>query len=741
MDWLAVGSWAGVGVIVAFVIGVPALYFARRQTRIAEEEQAARRERERLTEPPIPSPPPPTPTPPPPPKPVPPAFTNLPPDLDRAILGREAELERIDALLASAPGAAITPAAALHATGGVGKTALARLYAQRRRSRFEGVWWLPSEQVEETLVPAIDALGAAIGARAEGDAKARAAAIWGALAARDAPWLLVFDNAPDFATVGPWLAHGAKVRLLITARHDDFPPDRIPALALTRLSDQAAAEVIEREARRKDDRVGALWLAGALDGYALALVQAGAYARETTLSFDACRERIAAIIAKAPPADYPASVAATLELTLARIDADADTGPDEWALLRLMPWLAPEGIDARLVLDIPRCAVPDPKEFWDDIPPALHALAADEARLQRALTRLGQRGLATVSGAGPDRRAALHRVTALVLRGRLAAEATALRGVAAAVVAAGYPGHVIDRRNWPACIRLNTHVATLAADPPPTAAAEFLLNQAALYWDQQAETATALDYARKALVLKIARLGPDHPGTGSGHGTLGGMLGAAGDWPGAVAEGERALEIAEAQGPGHAPLGTMLSNLAWALGGLGVQQRAAGDAAAVAATLARREALQRRAWAVDRARFPRPGRQEDLATHLNNLGKTYHDQDRLRRARCFAAAALRIYRDALPPGDHRLAFPLHNLGAYHLLAGDAAAALPLLRKALDLGEDAFADRPAHPHRVGTAGWLARCLFALGEDAEAEALCARYALDPAERRALARKPDA
>ena len=670
-------------------------------------------------------------------------------DFDQKIIGRKPLIRHIDDLLDHSRDAATTPAVALHGMGGVGKTALARLYAQERRKRFEGVWWLPSEQVEETLVPAIDALGRAIGAEAEGDSAARAAATWDALAQRGKPWLLVFDNAPDYATVRPWLAHGETVRMLVTSRQDDFPPDRMPTLHVDALSPKTAADLLEREARREGDRAGALALADALDGLPLALVVAAAYARETGMAFADLAQRIDALCDAAPPADYPASIAASLELTLARLDADSDTGPDEWALLRLLPWLAPEGIDAKLVLDV---AERDFVEGTDvEIPETIHALAADPARLHRALTRLEARALATVSPAedGPGRTAALHRVTALVLRRRLAREESALRREAAAVVAAGYPGGAQtpeDSATWPACARLNPHVAALAADPPPSAAMEFLLNQAALFWGEQAETETALAYARAALALTIARLEPDHPEVGIGHGNLGSMLSDAGRHEEAVAAYEEALRIAWAQVPGYPHLGAALSNLAESL------KRLAGetDAAAAAALLRRAEGLQRRSWAAERRRFPRRPRgadgartdlHVDLAIPLNNLADSYALLGRPRRALCFAAAALRVWRDTLPPGDHRIAFSLNNLGAMRLEARAPAQAAPLLREALEIREAAFPDRPGkppHSHRVATAQWLAACLFALDppQTAEAEALCARYGLDPAERRARA-----
>jgi tetratricopeptide (TPR) repeat protein len=740
MDWLEDNIWTGVGGILAIAGIALAIYqsaLSRRQTRIAEEEQAARRERERLAEPPLPAPPPA------PPKPVWPAFANLPPDLDRAILGRDGAVADLDALFAAPGQAAPTRAVAIHAAGGMGKTSLARLYLQRRRDRFEGVWWLPSEQIAETLVPAVDALGAAIGLRPEGDPPARAAAIWAALAARDRPWLLAFDNAPDYATIRPWLGHGPHVRLLLTSRHDDFPPDRIRTLRLERLPDATAADVLAREARRADDHPGALRLAQALEGYPLALVQAGAYARETTLSFDDCRARIEAICATAPPADYPASVFATLELTLARIDADADTGPDEWALLRLIPWLAPDGIDAALILDAARG--PYAQMLAEAIPPGLLALAQAPDRLHRALTRLAARSLLTVSGAGDARRAAMHRLTALALRRGLSAEAPTLRAAAAAVAAAGQPFDVADPANWPVCARLAAHVEALAADPPPGPAMEFLLSQSAHYARQHAMTATATAQARAALNLRIARLGPEDPETHPLHNSLGQLLGDAGDHEGAVAQHQRALQITQAQGQDDPAMASSLASLGQALDGLAHSQRLAGDPAAADATLRRAASLQRLAFKTHRRLWPRPARPPELAAQLNNMAHTFAMQGRPGRAICFSAAALRVRRATLPPGDYRLARILNNLGSYHLNAGDPARARPHLSEALALLESAFPGNPPHPDRVMTADWLATCLFALNQDAEAETLCARYALDPARERAdaaaLARKPDA
>ncbi|MFN3614546.1 MAG: tetratricopeptide repeat protein, partial [Rubrimonas sp.] len=304
---------------------------------------------------------------------------------------------------------------------------------------------------------------------------------------------------------------------------------------------------------------------------------------------------------------------------------------------------------------------------------------------------------------------------------------------------------VADPANWPACARLAPHVETLAADPPPGPAMEFLLNQAAHYWRAQGASATALELARAALDLRITRLGPDSPEVQPCHTAVGQLLNDTEDHDAALVHHERALDIARTQGADVAAMASAIANLGQALDMLACRKRASGDDAMADAALARAVILQREAFRLSRRRTPRPARPPELAAQLNNMAHTFAQQGRWGRAACFSAAALRVRREEMPLGDYRLARLLNNLGSYRLCGRDPARARPHLSEALALLEAAFPGNPPHPDRVMTADWLATCLFALGEDAEAEALCARYALDPARERAdaaaLARRPDA
>ena len=342
--------------------------------------------------------------------------------LHRKTVGREAELDALDVAFLATERATITPSASLTATGGMGKSTLAREFAVSRAHKYQGVWWVNAQTPEISLFDDVDALGNRIGAaQIDGEKPlAHAQRIWAEVAARPHPWLIVFDNAPDYSTVEQWLPSGERVHLLITSREKTWRPDLFQTLEVGRLPEDQAVELLTQEAGRHDDPAGALALARALHCFPLALVQAGAYAAETTLSFDACRQKVEAIYARNPPDGYPHSVYATVEMTMARIEANAKagaeapegadrgTGADELTLLALLPWLAPEGIDAGLVLDVAGMDAERGKALRADIPEAIRALAGEGARLQAAISALARRSLAREEGAGPHGRAPPH---------------------------------------------------------------------------------------------------------------------------------------------------------------------------------------------------------------------------------------------------------------------------------------------------------------------------------------------
>jgi hypothetical protein len=135
-----------------------------------------------------------------------------------------------------------------------------------------------------------------------------------------------------------------------------------------------------------------------------------------------------------------------------------------------------------------------------------------------------------------------------------------------------------------------------------------------------------------------------------------------------------------------------------------------------------------------------------VAASLNNLAGVRDTQGRGAAAARLYAAALRIRRDVLPPGDARIATGAMNTGAAWLEAGRADAAEPLLHEALATLRDAFEAEPDHPDLRNAASWLTLCLVvraAAGQDAarreaEARALADDFGLDWAEEQAKARR---
>ena len=155
-------------------------------------------------------------------------------------------------------------------------------YAHRRLGEVGVAWQFPAED-PAVLAVGFGELAAQLGA---GDGGDPVATVHGALAASLAPWLLVFDNAPDRASVAPFVPPAGRGRVLITSRNQIWPPGQ--ALAVPVLDPELAAEFLI--SRTGDgDRQAASELAAKLGGLPLALEQAGAYIQAALLPV---RERV-----------------------------------------------------------------------------------------------------------------------------------------------------------------------------------------------------------------------------------------------------------------------------------------------------------------------------------------------------------------------------------------------------------------------------------------------------------------
>jgi hypothetical protein len=234
--------------------------------------------------------------------------------------------------------------AALYGLGGAGKTSVALEYAYRQLGEVGVAWQLPAEN-PTVLAAGFGELAAQLDAADRGDP---VASVHSVLVASPEPSLLMFDNAPDRASVAPWVPPAGPGLVLITSRNQIWPPGQ--ALEVPVLDSEVAAEFLI--GRTGDpDRRAALDLADVLGGLPLALEQAAAYVQA---SGDSLAGYLALFLQRRPdllgrgePTGYVETVATTWKLAFEDLQQAA---PCAAGLLRLLAFYAPEAIPVRLLL-------------------------------------------------------------------------------------------------------------------------------------------------------------------------------------------------------------------------------------------------------------------------------------------------------------------------------------------------------------------------------------------------------
>jgi tetratricopeptide (TPR) repeat protein len=491
-----------------------------------------------------------------------PPVWNLPFRRNPSFTGREQALAALAEQLERGAAAAVTQA--LQGAGGVGKTALAVEYAYRYRSQFDTVCWVRAEQ-PATLVGDYAGLAGALQLPGAGQADQQLAVVavrrW--LEEHDR-WLLVLDNAeaPDTPTglevplaqlidLLPRVLHG---QVLVTSRDASWEEQAALAELEVFTLTEAVAFLLARSG--SNDQATATQIVELLGWLPLALEQAGAYIRETRLSLVDYLARLrgypALTVARGRPRDRDPTdtVATTWQVSLERVRPTAGAA----LLLEVCGFLGPEEIPREL--------------FAQQLdPPAaeLHLLAQDPFALDAAVAALHRFGLVKAD----EQSLTVHRLLQQVVGSALdpATKAARVR-VAVRLVDRALPfgGHV-DPGLWPACARLlphalaaTEHAEQVGVEPLATAS---LLESAASYLHGRARYADARPLFERALAIRQARPGPDHPDTARTLSGLADILVAQGDLDGAHPLFERALAIRQARlGPDHPTTADSLSGLA-----------------------------------------------------------------------------------------------------------------------------------------------------------------------------------
>ena len=475
------------------------------------------------------------------------------------LAGREELLAELDARLAGGEGAG-PRTVVLSGLGGAGKTSVAVEYAHRHLGEVGVAWQLAAEDAA-VLAAGFGELAAQLGAReqAGGDP---VAAVHGVLAAYPAGWLLVFDNAPDRASVAAFVPPGGAGRVLITSRNALWPPSQlveVPVLDTV----VAAGFLAERTGDR--DSQAALGLAAELGGLPLALEQAAAYIQATGDSLAGylaeLRRRRADLLARGEPAGYTGTVATTWALAFTQLERSA---PGAAGLLRLLAFCAPEAVPLGLLLRSPPGLT---GQLPAEVAPVLGPLLDDDLAAKDAVAALRRYSLARPAG---DGLVSVHRLVQAVTADQMPVDlARAWRQAAAAVIGAAVPGDPELPATWKACAVLLPHARAVLA---LTSGGMWQIAQYLGYSGSYPAARDLFQLIADAYSQDEA-YGPEHPDTLATRASLAYWTGEAGDAAGARDQFAALLPIEErVLGPEHPETLAARDNLA-------VWTGAAGDAA------------------------------------------------------------------------------------------------------------------------------------------------------------------
>ena len=631
------------------------------------------------------------------------------------LAGREELLARLDARLTGDEGAG-PRLVALCGLGGAGKTSLAVEYAHRHLGGVAVAWQLPAED-PAVLAAGFGELAAQLGAADRGDPVAW---VHGVLADSAAPWLLVFDNAPDRASVARFVPPAGPGRVLITSRDQIWPPGQ--ALDVPVLDPEVAAEFLV--GRTGDvDRRAALELAGVLGGLPLALEQAAAYVQasgETLAGYlSLFRQRRADLLGRGEPTGYLETVANTWQLAFEDLRQAA---PGAAGLLRLLAFCAPEAVPLRLLLQ-PRPGLAE--QLGPEVAPVLAPLLEDELAAGDSIAALRRYSLLTPAADGS---VSVHRLVQAVTTDQMPADlASQWQQAAADLIEAAIPEDPVLPGAWSAYAALLPHAqaALVLTSDGMRLVAQYLGNSGSYpaardlfqliadayeendaygaehqdtlttrgnlaYWTGEAgDPAAARDLFAALVPVRERVLGPEHPDRVAARSNLAGWTGEAGD-PAAARDQFAALLPVEERvlGPEHPDTLAARGNLAGWTG-------EAGDPAAARDLVAPLVPVYERVLGPEH-----PG---TLATR-SNLARWTGEAGDPAAARDQYAALLPVEEQVLGPEHPGALTARANLAAFTGEAGDPAAARDQYAALLPIRERVLG--PEHPGTLTTRANLA-----------------------------------
>ena len=429
------------------------------------------------------------------------------------LAGREELLAALDAWLSAGDGPG-PRTATLYGLGGAGKTSVALEYAYRHRAEV-GVAWQFAAGDATVLAAGFGELAAQLGVRGLADTRDPVASVHAVLAGFPAPWLLIFDNAADMASVAAFLPPAGPGRVLITSQNPNWRGETLDVPVLD--PEVAAGFLVTRT--RDPDRQAALDLAGELGGLPLALEQAAAYmvaAGESLAGYLALfLQRRLDLLDHGEATGHPETVAATWALAFERLQ---HTYPYGIGLLRLMAFCAPEAVPLGMLLQ-PRPGLDE--RLGHQVAPALAPLLADPVAVGDAIASLRRYSLVTPAA---NRSASVHRLVQTVTADQMLVElAAAWQEATTAVIEAALPENPGDPAVWPVMAVLLPH-AQAALKP-----ASYGMDKIVTYLRAIGNYGAALVLQQQILDARQADLGTEDRRTLTARASLATMTGEAGN--------------------------------------------------------------------------------------------------------------------------------------------------------------------------------------------------------------------
>jgi tetratricopeptide (TPR) repeat protein/transcriptional regulator with XRE-family HTH domain len=636
-----------------------------------------------------------------------PHFTGRDELLD--LLAKQLALEPQEPMTATRR-AVLSQPQAIKGLGGIGKTQIALEYAYRSRKlgRYTHTFWINAAN-EEAIITSFQALAEqlpSVAGRDEKDQHKLVAALLRWLQECPHPWLLIVDNADDLALVQPYLPVQGQGSILLTTR-----AHAVAALANAIEVDQMGLMegtrfLLHRSQRLQvtdEEHNEACNVMIALDGFPLALDQAGAYIEETGCSFadylQLYEQHRARLLARRgrQAMYYPNSVATTWDLSFQKVE---QAHPAAAELLRLCAFLAPDHIPEELLTEA--------AAQW---PPLLQQAVTDQFTFNELIEAL--LAFSLVKRLAEEHLLSVHRLVQAVQLDRM--EPSEQPMWAERVVRAVNTLFPADPKEeiatWPQCLRYLEQVQACdnliqQHDLQLPEAAE-LLNRAGIYLREHASYSLAEPLFQRAQAIAEKQPEPEHLQVAQSLHNLGLLYWEQGKYELAEPCYQRALRIRERTlGPHHPEVAHSLNNL----GTLYWQQ---GKYELV------EPLLQRALHIREQALGPH---HPEVAKSLNNLGNLYRLQGQYALAEPLLLRTLHIQEQALGPEHPQVAYPLNNLGNLYRLQGKYELAEPVQQRALHIWEQALG--PQHPEVVRSLNNLGELYILQGQYELAEPLLQR-----------------